>query len=212
MNCKRLVVLENLALVEPVACLRVRCKLGLQVLLPLELAVQHLVRQRTVFRGDLVEQHQFGEAVAPVVEAPTVHARDQSAVRMLTLIEVGRKPAGDGDELRRCLHQIVRQSRRRVDSRIPIELPPSCVVMRDDVDHQVVRAQRLELVIAERVGEMQAQRRVLIHHDGEPRSAWGRGLDNHGVLSMKQETMRTAPAAPGGAAPAVTGALITLTI
>ena len=69
--------------------------------------------------------------------------------------------------------------------------------MRDDVNHQIERAQRLELLVAERIREMQAQRRVLVHHDGEPRSACRLGLDNQGVLSMNQEIVCTAPAVTG---------------
>src|SRR6476469_6207116 len=141
---KCLVVLENLRLIEPSACFGIIRKLRLQTLLSLELAVQHLVRHRSVPCRDLVQQYELGKAVAAVVEAPAVHAGNQPAVRMLALIEIGREPAGRGDEFRWRIHQIVWEPGGGVDLRIAVKLEPARIMMRNDVDHLVDRAQRLE--------------------------------------------------------------------
>ena len=146
----------------------------------LKLAIQHLVRQRPVFGRDLVEQHELGEAVTSVVEAPAVHARDQAAISMLALIEIGRQPAGLGDELGRRLGQIVWKTGGGVDLRIAVEVEPAGVMMRDHMDHQVEQGSEARTARFRTRGQMQAQRGMLVHHDGEPRRVCRCGLNDHG--------------------------------
>ena len=69
-----LVVLEYLALVQPAGRLRIARKLALQPFLPLDLPIEHPIDHRAVCCGDLIEQYQFGKAVATIVQPPAVHA------------------------------------------------------------------------------------------------------------------------------------------
>ena len=98
---------------------------------------------------------------------------------MVTLVEIGRQPAGDGDVLRRRVDEIVGQPGLVIDRRCAIEFEPARVMVRDDVDHQFERLKRFKTIVAERLGELLTQRRVLLHGDGEPRRAGGSGLYDH---------------------------------
>ena len=75
------------------------------------------------------------------------------AISMLALIEIGREPAGRGDERGRRLDQIVGKMGGGVDLRIAVEVEPAGIMMRDHMDHQVERAQWLEPLVSERVGK-----------------------------------------------------------
>jgi hypothetical protein len=119
---------------------------------------------------------------------------------MLALIEFGREPAGDGDELGGRLDQVVRESGRGIDLRVPIELPPPRVMMRNHMDHQISGAHRFKPFIPERIGKVLAQCRVLVHHDCEPRDARWRGLDDHRLISLGQNAIH--PAGLAGPSPA----------
>jgi hypothetical protein len=58
-----------------------------------------------------------------------VHARQQAAVRMPPLVEVGRSPARDRDVFRRRLDQIVGQAGILVGDGVAVEFGPSLVVV-----------------------------------------------------------------------------------
>ena len=174
-----LVVLEQLSLLQPLRGLGILDDLRLQPLLPFEFAVEHLVGQRPVLLGDLVQQHQLGESVAAVIEAPAVHARNQPAIGMMALIEIRRQAARDCDVFRRRLGEIVRQAGFLVDRRIAVEFEPALIVIGNHVSHQVERRQCLEAIVAERSRELPAQSGVLVHHDGKARRAVRRCLNDH---------------------------------
>src|ERR1700716_2407492 len=92
---KLFVILKQVLFLDPRRSLRVFCDLGLELFLPRDLAVEHPNGQRPVLRWNSIDQHQIRESVAPVVEAPAMHARQQPAVRMTPLVEFGRSPARD---------------------------------------------------------------------------------------------------------------------
>ena len=58
---------------------------------------------------------------------------------MLTLIEIGQSLLVVGDELGRRIDQIVGKTGGRIDLGIPVEINPTSVMMRDDMDHQIGR-------------------------------------------------------------------------
>src|SRR5665213_309770 len=160
-----LVVLKNLVFVQPSVRIGILSKPRLEVLLTLKLAIQHLIRERPVLLCNLVKQHKLRETVSTIIKAPAVHAGNQSAVWMLALIKIRREFAGYSDELWRGVDQIVGKSSCRIDFRISIVFKPACIVMRDDVNHQIERIQSLEPVIAKCIRKLQAQCIVFIHHD-----------------------------------------------
>jgi hypothetical protein len=100
---------------------------------------------------------------------------------MLALVELGRATACLGDERGRRLGEIVGKMGGGVDLRIAVEVEPAGVMMGDHMDHQLERVQWLEPLVSERMGEMQAERGMLVHHDGEPRRACRCGLNDHAI-------------------------------
>jgi len=114
---------------EPRRRLRVFCDLGLEPLLAVDLTVEHPLGQRPVLRRNSIDQHQIRETVAPIVEAPAVHARQQPAIGMPPLVEFRRSSARDRDLFRWRLDQIVGQAAVLIGHGIAVELGPSLVVV-----------------------------------------------------------------------------------
>src|SRR6516162_1452408 len=83
-----LVILEQMILLDPARGLRIFNDLSFQLALPIDLASEHPLCQGPIHRRNFVDQDELRESVAPVVEAPTVHARHQPAVGMMPLVEI----------------------------------------------------------------------------------------------------------------------------
>jgi hypothetical protein len=69
----------------------------------------------------------------------------------------------------------------RVSPEITIARPPgpARVVMRNDIDHQIVGFEWFEPVVAEGAGELSRKSGVLVHHDSQPVLTFGGCLDDH---------------------------------
>ena len=184
------VILEEVVLFDPGGGARISGELGLEARLTLDLAFEHALGKMALGRRDGVDQHLVGSAVAPVVEAPAVHARDQRRVGMVLFVEVRGRAARARDVDRRRVDQVVGQAGARIDLRRGVELGPALVMLRDHVKHHLARLDRLELGIAEGTRKLAGERGVFVHGDGEARGARGRGLDDHrrsllGALSIE---------------------------
>src|SRR5687767_12791729 len=103
---------------------------------------------------------------------------------MMALIKIGREPTGNRDELGRRVDQVVWETGCGIDLRIPVKFKPAGIVMRDDMDHQISRCQRLESVVAERMGELRAKSVVLIHRDRESWRTRRSCLNDHSTISL----------------------------
>ncbi len=83
-----LVVLEHVIFFEPGGRLGATCELRFERLLARQLGVEHPVGDGAVVVGQHVEQDHVRHAVAPVVEAPTVHTRDQPTIGVTVAVPV----------------------------------------------------------------------------------------------------------------------------
>src|SRR3984893_14227993 len=119
---------------------------------------------------------------------------------MMALVEIRRQPTGRRNVFRGRLCKIVWKAGFLINCRVPVEIEPPRVVIGNYVNHQVRRSERLETLVSKRVRELQAKRRMLVHHDREPRRVAGRGLDDHvnspalAVSTLSFNTVRAARA------------------
>src|SRR5262249_59022233 len=102
-----LVVLEQPVVLDPGRRLGALGEFSLEPLLTIDLAVEHSLHQRAVVRRDLVDQHHARESVAPVVEPPTMHARNQPAERVMPLVELGRSVARHSAVFCRLVDEVI---------------------------------------------------------------------------------------------------------
>ena len=174
-----LVVLHHLRLVHPFRGVGILRQRMLEAGLAFELAVQHALRSRAVFRRQLVEQDMVRHAVAAVIEAPAVHARQQPAIGVAAAVELGRGGGGLDDLRERRLDEVVGQAGGRIDPPFPVEVGPAGIVVVDDVENDVARLDGLEVLVAEGAGEAPGEGRVLGHRDDETRLFRGCALHDH---------------------------------
>ena len=174
-----------------------------------DLAFQHPVDVGTVARADRDRGRsagpdaEFGETVAPVIEPPGMHRRQQPAIEMAGLVDVGRAFSGIGAARHRRGADPAGKARAPVEHRFAVELVPAVIVMADDIDHLFMRLAAFEIVIAEGAHELPAKRVVRAHRAEEMRLARRGGLDHHGAVPpgdttetrlFKRKTRRLAPA------------------
>src|SRR6185312_10790304 len=105
---------------------------------------------------------------------------------MLPFVEIRRQAAGGDDGGGRRIDQIVWKAGRAIDPRIAIVVEPAGVVIRDDEHHEIERLEPLKPVIPKRLGELQAQRVMLVHRNRQTRHAGRGSLDDHGAFTLVQ--------------------------
>ena len=181
---QRLVVGEEPLFLNPGCGIGIVLQHGGETLLALALGAQHGVGCEAVLLRHDVDQHLVREPVASVVEAPNVHAVQQPAIGVVRLIVLGRAAAGQRDDGDRRLHQVVRQPGPGVERRVVVQVLPALVVPTAGIEEVVARLGPSEGVVAEILGELARQLKMLVEGDGETAAVlplFSLALDDHGV-------------------------------
>ena len=108
-----------------------------------------------------------------------MHAREQSRVGVMALIEIRRCRTGACDLFGRRVDQVVGQPARRIGERCLIKIAPTAVMVLDHVEHHLAGLDRRKSIIAKRPRELAGETGVLIHPYREAGNAFARTLQNH---------------------------------